>query len=262
MFKFRIVSLIDKLFISVSTFLIVFAWVNFYLKNLWISFVLSLIFSFACVYLLFYFLAKKHKNLEISKQENQQIEKLFLSFRLLSFNEQLQVLKTLLNSEFLKIENEFIIFEKNGIKQAIVIATNLNVLTESDFINIVKLTQNLDISHIEILCSARENFSTKILKNKNFLILTKVEFVKKYLLLNTNFEMCKNLDCSKNKFSLNTIFAGLFLPQKSKTYFVCGIILIFSSVIIPNHFYYIIFGSMLLLFSIICKLRKFFVNKF
>jgi len=58
----------------------------------------------------------------------------------------------------------------------------------------------------------------------------------------------------KQKFNIKTLALNLFVPQKAKSYLFCGSILIFSSIILPYNYYYIIVGSMLLMFGIICKL--------
>ena len=62
------------------------------------------------------------------------------------------------------------------------------------------------------------------------------------------------INTSITKLKFKDILNGLFIPEKAKSYFFCGLILIFSSIILPYHLYYIIFGSLLLIFSIICKI--------
>ena len=259
MSKFAIINLIDKVFISVSIFLIIFAWINFYTRNLWISFILGLIFSFACVFLLYYFLGKKKEKLSLNKKENDNINKIFLAFRLMQNNEQLNFLKQCLNPFRVEIKNNVLLYEKNNVKHAIILVCSLNILCENDFINIVQQTKNLDATEFEIICNCCENFSTKILKNKNYKITTKFEFVKKYFLQTNTIPCCDEIDTSVGKTRFQDILNRLFLPHKAKPYFWCGLILIFSSVIIPYHAYYIVFGSMLMLFAIICKIKKFYV---
>ena len=46
-------------------------------------------------------------------------------------------------------------------------------------------------------------------------------------------------------------------PKKAKSYFCCGLLLIFSGFIIPMKTYYFVLGSLLLLFAIMCKLKKY-----
>ena len=82
MSKYRIVNLIDKIFISVAIFLIIYAWINFYIRNLWTTFFLSLIFTFAVLFILFYFTEKKQNKLSLNKKNVDDMNKYFLAFLL------------------------------------------------------------------------------------------------------------------------------------------------------------------------------------
>ena len=80
MSKFKIFNLFDKLFITVAIFLIAYAWINFYIRSLWITFVLSLIITFASVFVLYYFLNKKSSKVALSNKEKAEINKTFYIF--------------------------------------------------------------------------------------------------------------------------------------------------------------------------------------
>jgi len=55
------------------------------------------------------------------------------------------------------------------------------------------------------------------------------------------------------KLNFKTILKNFIQPKKSKQFFWCGFVLIFSSIILPFKTYYLIFGSLFLLASIACK---------
>ena len=65
--KYKITSFFDKLMVSCAIFLILYAWINFYIRNLWTTFILSLILSTAIVYVIYYIINKKH---EKTRQKN------------------------------------------------------------------------------------------------------------------------------------------------------------------------------------------------
>ena len=256
MSKFKIINLIDKLFVSVAIFLFIFAWINFYTRNLWLTFVLSLIFTSACVFILFYVLNKKQQKTFANKTQIENIEKCYLSFKLMPLKNQLDLLLGALNSPTAKIENNTIIFHDNNKKIGMIIATEHEAITENIFLNLIANFRFSNLDELIIVCSSAMTFNTNIFSNKKFSFLTKEKLFENYFNTSKIFPKTDDFCSQKSKVKFIEILNKFFIPYKAKSYFVCGLILVFSSIILPYHFYYIIFGSTLLLFSIICKLKK------
>lgn len=256
MSKHRIINLFDKIFISSAIFLIIFAWVNFYIRSLWTTFILSLIFSFACCFLLFYFLSKKQEKQNLSKKQLQEIDENFLAFKLTPKREKYQLLLKTINHTKHSISNNCLSYESNEKTHAIIIATHLEKISNSDLINLLdeSIDKNYDV--IEIICNEFDsNTNLKIFKNIEIVLINKTKLYNEYFLKNKTFPNKQNINTNLTKFNFKDFLRNFFKPQKSKSYFLCGSILIFSSLILPYHTYYIIVGSMLLFFSIICKLQ-------
>lgn len=256
MSKYSLINLLDKLFISVAIFLTIYAWINFYTRSLWASFLLSLIFSFACIYLLNYFLSKKKEKINLNKSQIDNINKTYLAFRLLTKEKQVKFFCEILQNFSAKSLNDVLIYVCENQKKAIYFATEIPVLTESDFLNIIQKTQHLNVDEIEIVCARFDIFNTRILKNKKYILTNKESLFKNYF---EKFKTTPNLDniaSETNKTKFWVLLNNFFMPHKAKSYFLCGLVLVFSSIILPYHIYYIIVGSMLLMFSIICKLKK------
>jgi len=256
MTKYKVINLIDKIFISVAIFLFIFAWINFYTRNLWLTFILSLVFTFACLFLLFYFVNKKTKKNTAHKNELLEIDKCYFGFRLMSLNNQLHLLSTALKNQNTKIENEMLTYTENNKKIGIYIATEFETITENIFFNIASKFRDSDIDEIQIICYSFASFNAMLFKNKTFVFIDKTKLYKSLFLPNNVFPFFDDLNTIKKQIKLIDVLSKFFVPHKAKSYFICGLILIFSSIILPYHFYYIIFGSMFLLFSIICKLKK------
>ncbi len=261
MTKNLFVNLIDKLFISICAFLLIFAWINFYTRNLIVSFVLGLIFSSSCLFLFFYFVSKRNKKLAKTNQDIEQVNKCFLNFKIMTTDEQLSFLKNTLKQYNPKVENEILFYNSNKSK-AVYIATDLKILTENDFLYIVKKTKNLLVEELEILCCETEAFNTEILTNIKYSIINKTKLYKKFFEPSNCYPSNENIKQAKKKPSLDLILKRFFLPHKAKSYFICGLILIFSGIILPFHVYYTVFGSMLLLFALICKIKSLIENWF
>ena len=256
MSKFKIINLFDKLFISISIFLIIYAWINFYVRNLWTTFFLSLIFSAACVFVLYYFLNKKQEKVELGKKNTDEMNKSFLVFRLTPRKQKMELLYNLLSKEFnTKLDNGILTYIKDEKKHLVIVATHIERISENDLINLVDEFLDIDVDVIDIICNdVNPNINSKIFVDKKIIFITKQKLYLDYFSKYQIFPDNSKIDTSITKLRFKDILNNMFIPQKAKSYFFCGLILIFSSIILPYHIYYIVFGSLLLIFSILCKI--------
>ncbi len=256
MSKFKIINLFDKLFISISIFLIIYAWINFYVRNLWTTFFLSLIFSAACVFVLYYFLNKKQEKVELGKKNTDEMNKSFLVFRLTPRKQKMELLYNLLSKEFnTKLGNGILTYIKDEKKHLVIVATHIERISENDLINLVDEFLDIDVDVIDIICNdVNPNINSKIFVDKKITFITKQKLYLDYFSKYQIFPDNSKIDTSITKLRFKDILNNMFIPQKAKSYFFCGLILIFSSIILPYHIYYIVFGSLLLIFSILCKI--------
>ena len=256
MSKFKIINLFDKLFISISIFLIIYAWINFYVRNLWTTFFLSLIFSAACVFVLYYFLNKKQEKVELGKKNTDEMNKSFLVFRLTPRKQKMELLYNLLSKEFnTKLDNGILTYIKDEKKHLVIVATHIERISENDLINLIDEFLDIDVDVIDIICNdVNPNINSKIFVDKKITFITKQKLYLDYFSKYQIFPDNSKIDTSITKLRFKDILNNMFIPQKAKSYFFCGLILIFSSIILPYHIYYIVFGSLLLIFSILCKI--------
>ena len=256
MSKFKIVNLFDKIFVSVSIFLIIYAWLNFYIRNLFSTFILSLIFSSAIIFVLYYFLNKKQERVKLSKKSTDEMNKSFLSFRLTPKKEKLDLLYQIFSREYeTKLDNGILSYVKDNKKHIVLIATHIDRINENELINLVDEFVNLDFDVIDIICQdVSQNINSNIFIDKKIVFLTKEKLYTDYFSKYSIFPDDSKIDTSITKLKFRDILKNFFLPEKARSYFFCGLILIFSSIILPYHIYYILFGSTLLIFAIVCKL--------
>jgi len=257
--KLKIISLFDKLFITISVFLIIYAWINFYIRDLWATLFLSLLFTSSCVFLIFY-ISKKKDNKKISDKIYQKnVEENFLAFRLMTKNDKLSLLNNIISKHGeTKQKNGCLLIETEDKISQIMVATHIEKLNQFELVN---LMQNLEpkVNVLKILVSDFDrNLNTNLLKNLKIEIITKFKLYDEYFNANNSFPDCSNLSNPKERKKFKEIMKNFFVYEKAKSYFFCGLILIFSSIILPYHYYYLIMGSVLLLFSIICKLEPHF----
>jgi len=261
MSKFKIINLIDKVFITTAVFLIVYAWINFFIRNLWTTFLLSIIFTSALTFLLFYFLNRRQEKKSNQKNKQKAVNENFLAFRLMNKNQQLNLLCEIINKETICTQNnDCLTFYKEGKKHQLIVASHIEKLNQFELEN---LLQNLekDTQIFIVICNEiLNNLNTKILNNLEIKFVMKNELFNDFFCKQNIYPDCSNLRVEKTKIKFRDLIKNFFVPSKAKSYFLCGLVLIFSSIILPFHTYYLIFGSVLLLFSIICKLQKIFIK--
>ena len=255
MAKFKIVNLIDKLFITCATFLIIYAWINFYIRNLWTTFILSLIFCSATLYVFYFFINKKQTRENLNKQQIQAIDLNYYVFKLTPTKQKLTLLKEIFKKYNPTIKNLTLRYERNNKKTMLVFATKYDIIDNKILLNIIDEFNDEFVDEIHIVCcDIVNNINTKIFVNTEIKFITKKILYLDYFLKHNIFPDQTNINLNSTKLTLNALIKNMFNSYKAKGYFLCGFVLIFSSIILPYHFYYLIVGSTLLLFALICKI--------
>lgn len=263
MSRFKIINLIDKVFVSIAIFLLVYAWINFYIRDLFITFIISLVVSFSIIFILYYIMGKKDNKKILSKEKKEKFYNTILAFRLLPIEEKEKIIFLILEKENANLlDKNNLIFLKNEKKHKIIIATHIEKLTENDLINLISANAFNKVDFIDIICNDYiPNIRTSLIKGTKINLINNStfysDFIEKYEI---NIDT-SNLDKSAAKLKFKDILNGILAPQKSKSYFMCGLILIFSSIILPYHVYYLIFGTIFMLFSILSKILPKFRNR-
>ena len=260
--KYKITSFFDKLMVSCAIFLILYAWINFYIRNLWTTFILSLILSTAIVYVIYYIINKKHEKTRQKKENIKEINMKFLAFKLSPIDDKINLIKSILSLKYdTTTKNQEIFYSDNQKKHMLIFATEHIELSNNDLINLLAKHNKKSIDEIDIICESFSlDISTKILKNIKINLIDKTSLYNDYFHKSNLFPNTENLDTKINKLSFVEILKNMFIPKRAKSYFFCGLILIFSAIILPYFVYYLVMGTILLIFSILCKILPKFVK--
>lgn len=242
----------DTLTITTIACFIIYIWINKSLKNAFFSFFICIFIYLLLFFVIFMHLNNKHNLTKINILD-QKFSNLCLKFFTYSTDE----INAMFYSNLLsctKINNYF--FKNNYAYFYINLKTILN---ENDFHFINNFYQNhMQLPLIIVYKSACDDFLNLILNSPT-----------KYHLKNFNelFSLMKskNLfpikkDTAKNKYEKFNKFKTNIIKSLTKNNFAkflfSGLSLVILSIFIPYSFYYLIFGSILLILSIVCLFAK------
>lgn len=251
MTKTKLGVFFDTLFIVIIIAIILLFWINKYIKNAFLS-------LFICIFISFWlFIAIFKQNLKFNNLAK------IKTHELKSINKFLEKLKfshhKFYNSYFeklLKVKNiSGYIFENN---EKIFYINIKTILSSHDFFtaNEYQFQTNKELHFINN--STDENFkkllenSPTIFHNHNINELIELIKIKNFYPqpLTSSKSIKEKLKTTKSKFS-NSLTRIRF-----KDYFFSGISLMIISAIAPYSFYYMIMGTILLIFSTICLFKK------
>lgn len=254
MSKFKFVSIVDTFFITLAILLIIFAWVQFFVKNIFLSLVLSSIATLFIIFFMRYLKSKKQTKFLNNLSKTTEITKFKLALQTLSNAKITALIKRLIPQQY---ESKSI---KNGLSftkdkhRHIIIYNFDSELNEATLLKIVKSTKN---NHITICCITYSNDVKYILnafKNK-YINLIHAEQLYEIFMQNNIVIDTSNIDLSQHKVTLPEVLKGIISRNKSKGYFLSGLIILFTSLIIPYKIYYVIFSTILFILSLVCRFK-------
>lgn len=245
-----IISKISNIIFLISTILVLsFIWINYYLRNMNNSIVVSILITI--IFCFIYFPIKATLNMKKNSEHNIESEKNATKTQLLLSNDSI-VSSILLDAfninatqdnssqHYVDINNEVDVF----------FLFNSQILNEEDIIRVYKTKH---FNHIKIFCIEKINFPQD--KNCTFEILELNEIYNALKQQNIVFPTTYNIK-NKPKLSLKLILCTLFNSKKSKGYFWFGLMLIFSSLFTPFQIYYIVSGTILILIAVFSRFNK------
>ena len=171
MSKFKIISIMDTIFISFVIMLIIFAWVQFFVRNFLLSLIVSTALSIAIILLVRQLRLRKHNaiNLKISQQTNFNIFKLILltspTLKIAT------IIKNMLPSQYNpKITKSDINFVKNDTTHTFTFC-----FINLDETKLLELIKTYTAKNLTIFCNSCDNsiyHLTKVFKNKTIVALS------------------------------------------------------------------------------------------
>ncbi|MBQ8522383.1 MAG: hypothetical protein IJ458_01820 [Clostridia bacterium] len=254
MSKFKFVNIIDTIFLSVTTFLIIFAWIQFFIKNFMLSLVISTIISITVIFVIKWFKSKKHSAKQNQLNTNSRLACFKLAIQTMPSTKLTTTIKKLIPSKYLpKINKGDISFVKDNSTHTFTFHYS-SELSEAKLLELIKTKKS---NNLVIFCSHFNQDTIAIanaFKNKHIELINLEQLFE--IFNNKNIEIdTSHIDLNKHKITLREILKNSLSRNKSKGYFISGLVLLFTSLIIPYRLYYVIFSSILFLLSLVCRFK-------
>lgn len=258
MSKFKFFNVIDSIVISLIVFLITFAIIQFLLVNFVLSLILSIILSVAILMVAKFLITKKTNKKLTCIEDKVNAEIYNINFKTYSDTKKLSFVKNFINQNYSpKIVGKHIDFFKDNEKHMMIVEMNEEKITENFLYNLLKTYLN-KTQNLIIVCN---NYDDVVKETCNSIKNIKIKFINKYDFYlkckENNLKIIENIKIIKNKLRIKDIFKNFFNIAHFKGFFVGGLIMLFTNFIVPFRIYYLIFGIILLIFSLICKFNKF-----
>lgn len=254
MSKFKFVNIIDTIFLSIATFLIIFAWIQFFVKNFFLSIFISTILAIAILLTIKWFKSKKYYNQQSQLAKSSNLIRFKLAIQTMPNIKLASIIKKLIPNKYIaKTIKGDIIFNKENIIHIFTFYYS-SQLTDSQLLSLIK---DKKCNNLVVFCSSFSQDAKLIssaFKDKKIELINLEQLYDIFTKYDIEVDF-SNIDLNKSKLSLLDIIKNSLSRNKSKGYFISGLVLLFTSIIIPYKIYYVIFSSILFALSLACRLR-------
>lgn len=193
---------------------------------------------------------KKAKQLSNEKSKHD-AEVAFINFRLMTQKERIKLVQSILDFDSkTTIENDYLSYEENGTNTLTIISVEHEKFDNDCLFNVLsKIETNYE--KLNIICGENLVVDMILLSNVTINIIDKYNLYKNYFLPKNIYPPINKI--KPYKFSWKKLLTSFVSKDKSKNYFLCGLFLIFSAIILPYMIYYLIFGSAFLILALVSK---------
>lgn len=253
MSKTKISIILDCFLITMAIFVMGFIWLNRYIKNAIYTFITCIFLSFFVFFILFKHFLKKFNLNSIKNKELKFADKCFSSLLLSDQSTSNTFFEKLLNAEhisknFYKNENSyFYVNVKSVLTSKDFIDANEFYLEQQTDKPLCFLCKTFDTSFSELVSLSEIEYNVFSASDVFLLMKSKNQFP---VIQEAQISRLDKLKKAKSKF-LSTLSRKHF-----KSFFLSGMSLFLISIFVPFTSYYMIFGTVLLILSIICLFKK------
>lgn len=147
----------------------------------------------------------------------------------------------------------------NSLLELYVPCFNLDTLDVNDLLEIYRQNKNRRLSKVVILCNDYTTECATYAKNFQKIAYKLVSIKELFVSEIEKQNFYPNIEVetlSKEKMTLSKLKKHVFDRKRAKSYFFCGIILLFSSYFVPLRIYYLLFSGIMFISSLTCILTS------
>lgn len=260
--KIRLYTLVDFLFFNLSFFLIIFAWVRFLTRNTFSAVVISIIILVVANFVKSVLKTnKKNKKIEINNKQNE-IENTMLTLLASSEEEnKLFFMKVFESFKKTKIEADFIIFDD----KAVCMDFTEKTIHLEKAIKKIPFAKNIGKKELLFLCYSfdpKDKMFVENLGSPNIKIVEKDEIYTNLFSPSKIFPEKIFETKSLGKLKFKQLLKMSFRKDKTKKYFLSGMLVFFCSLIVQNNIFYVLMSSVMFCFALFSLTKKEEVTNF
>ena len=255
--RIKVLSLIDKVFITTLFTLLTFVWIKYFIRNNIYCLLISTLISILVVYFISLFINERTENKTTKIETTKRINNFMYSFLLMSKTEISKFLyEHISKKEKVRLEKSMIIFDNNEAIAPCLHQDDLSIEELSKYYrDAIKFKLN-KLTIITLSCKSEiESFSKQIDKVE-IKILTKTETFYSVIQRYKAYPEVLMAQKTTKKDSFKSIIKKSFNRNRTKHFVSSGIIMLFFSFIFKYNLYYTITSSILFLFAIISYFLK------
>ena len=243
--------ILDYFFITTGIIILSFCWIRFYTHNSTLSIILAIMLGLSIGCLCFIFNSHRLHRQHLTTTTLKRIQTLDFQLSFANSNTLLDYFSNILkfNSITTTPKDNYLILPDSSI----IYPYYLNAIDELTIKKILStIPNNSNITIISSNFTKNVHSFCKNINNYHIQLLTTKDFLDKFH-KNQEFTIPSIIDVSKPKITINQILKGILDRKKSKTYLILGALLLLYTFLIPFKIYYLVFGSILLLLSILSR---------
>ncbi len=256
MIKIKIGNAIDIVLTSCIFFVLFFAWIRFYSKNVYLSIFSSIFITFLLVFFLFFYKRKKDTKKELTlKQKNLALDTA-LQLRFSSAKSVRSYFKKLLENKFKTEEKkDGLLITKNNKLNFFVPCFSEEIFKSDDLARLYSKAKEYNADEITISAVTFDDNCKNLSKAITNIKITLLDAFETYtqLIEPSNELPEKVVNTQKAKLTFRQLLSYALSKERTKSYFMLGIVLIISSFFVLFKIYYLIFGSILMLMAVLTR---------
>lgn len=251
--SYKISRFLDYVFARLTAGLIIFIWIKYYVKSLYLSLLYTAI-AMAVLIIAFDIIFRRKKSSDDVKDKIKK-EQIMNQLCFNSAAENFELFSNLLSKRY-EVENKktCLLIKKDGQIKAVFLKFSPSKLGQGNVIEAVKESKELGVQKILILCNGAQNNAYSFAACVDGYDITILDDKAVYELMK-RYQTFPEINQKINKFpknlQLKEIAAIALSRKRVKGYFFASLLLLFSSFFVRYSIYYRVFATILLIMALV-----------